>query len=138
MTFLHSEFFFWMLPGVAVLFYFWQTQKAPQSAPFSDEVLAQLRAPEITMGLRGRNTLLLAASILLIIAMAQPVILDEDAIGEGSVDVLIALDLSKKSREAFESEKVSAIDMVRHLRGENIALVGYDTRLYRISPYSTD
>ncbi|MDD2265410.1 hypothetical protein [Sulfuricurvum sp.] len=138
MTFLHSEFFFWMLPGVIVLFYFWQTQKAPQSAPFSEKTLAQLRAPEITMGLRGRNTLFLIASILLIIAMAQPVILDEDAIGEGSADVVMALNLSKKSREAFEAEKASAIDTVRHLRGENIALVGYDTQLYRISPHSTD
>ncbi|HZF70577.1 hypothetical protein [Sulfuricurvum sp.] len=138
MTFLHSEFFFWMLPGVIVLFYFWQTQKAPQSAPFSEKTLAQLRAPEITMGLRGRNTLFLIASILLIIAMAQPVILDEDAIGEGSADVVMALNLSKKSRESFEAEKASAIDTVRHLRGENIALVGYDTQLYRISPHSTD
>jgi tetratricopeptide (TPR) repeat protein len=138
MTFLHSEFFFWMLPGVVVLFYFWQTQKAPQSAPFSEKVLAQLRAPEITMGIKKRNTLFLIASILLIIAMAQPVILEEDAIGEGSVDVLIALNLSKKSREAFEAEKSSAIDLIRQLRGENIALVGYDTVLYRISPHTTD
>lgn len=138
MTFLHTEFFFWMLPGIAVLFYFWQTQKAPDSTPFSDEILAQLRAPEITMGLRGRNALLLIASILVIIAMAQPVMFEEEAIGEGRADVLIALNLSKKSLEAFEEEKASAIDLIRQLRGENIALVGYDTGLYRISPYSTD
>lgn len=138
MSFLHSEFFFWMLPGVVVLFYFWQTQKAPQSAPFSEMILAQLRAPEITMGLKRRNTLFLIASILVIIAMAQPVILEKDAIREGHADVLIALNLSKKSVEAFEAEKASAIDLIHQLRGENIALVGYDTVLYRISPHTTD
>jgi tetratricopeptide (TPR) repeat protein len=138
MTFLHPEFFYWMFPPIAVLFYFWQTQKSPKSAVFSENILDRLRSPETTMTLRGRNTLFLMAAILLIAAMAQPVIFQDEAAAEGRADVLIALDLSKKSHDAVESQKRSAIDMLRLLRGENISLVGYDTRLYRISPYSTD
>lgn len=138
MTFLHPEFFYWMFPPIAVLFYFWQTQKSPQSAVFSETNLERLRSPVITMTLRGRNTLFLTAAILLITAMAQPIIFQDEAVAEGEANVLIALDLSKKSPDAFEAQKRLAIDMLRLLRGENIALVGYDTRLYRISPFSTD
>lgn len=138
MTFLHSEFFYWMLPPIALLFYFWQTQKSPQSAPFSEAVLDRLHSPSTTMSLRGRNTLFLIAAILLIAAMAQPVIFQEDGAMEGKSDILIALDLSKKSPDALEAQKRSAIEMLRLLRGENISLVGYDTQLYRIAPFSTD
>lgn len=138
MTFLHSEFFFWMVPAVAVLFYFWLTQKPSRHPFFNEAVLERLRAPEITMGLKNRNILFLMAALLLIAAMAQPVILQKDPSAEGTVDVLIALDLSKKSLEAFEAEKRSAIDLIRTLEGENIALYGYDERLYRISPLTTD
>lgn len=138
MIFLHPEFFVWMLPPVLVLFYFWQTQKSPYSAVFSENVLKRLHAPEITTGLRARNLLFLIAALLLIVAMAQPVILQDEAAAEGRTDVLIALDLSKKSLDAFEEEKRSAIDTVRRLHDVNIAVVGYDTQLYRITPYTTD
>ena len=138
MTFLHVEFFIWMLPPVIVLFYFWLTQKSPQSTPFSEAILERLHAPAITMTLRARNTLFLIAAVLLIVAMAQPVILQDEAAAGGKTDILIALDLSKKSLDAFETEKMSAINIIRLLKGENIALVGYDEQVYRIAPYTTD
>lgn len=138
MSFLHVEFFLWMFPPVLVLFYFWQTQKSPHSAVFSEAVFNRLHAPEITMGLRARNSLFLIAALLLIVAMAQPVILQDEAAVEGRADVLIALDLSKKSLEAFEEEKRTAINTIHRLKGENIAIIGYDTQPYRIAPYTTD
>lgn len=138
MTFLHPEFFFWMVPGIAVLFYFWLTQKPSRNTFFNEAVLERLRAPEMTMGLKKRNILFLMAALLLITAMAQPVILQKDASAQGEVDLLIALDLSKKSLEAFETEKNTAIDLIRKLEGENISLYGYDERLYRISPLTID
>jgi len=138
MSFLHAEFFVWMVPPVLVLFYFWQTQKSPHSAVFGEAVFNRLHAPEITMGLRTRNILFLIAALLLIAAMAQPVILQDEAASEGRADVLIALDLSKKSLEAFEEEKRTAINTIRRLKGENIAVIGYDTQPYRIIPYTTD
>jgi len=138
MSFLHAEFFVWMVPPVLVLFYFWQTQKSPHSALFGEAVFNRLHAPEITMGLRTRNILFLIAALLLIAAMAQPVILQDEAASEGRADVLIALDLSKKSLEAFEEEKRTAINTIRRLKGENIAVIGYDTQPYRITPYTTD
>jgi len=138
MNFLHPEFFIWMVPPVLVLFYFWQTQKSPHSAVFGEAVFNRLHAPEITMGLRMRNILFLIAALLLIAAMAQPVILQDETASEGRVDVLIALDLSTKPANVFEEEKRTAINTIRRLQGENIAVIGYDTQPYRIAPYTTD
>ncbi|MDD5051802.1 MAG: hypothetical protein PHO27_03585 [Sulfuricurvum sp.] len=139
MIFLHPEFFFWMLVPVAVLFYFWQTQKSSTLPWFTESVLTRLRAPDVTMGLRGRNTLFLIAAILMISAMAQPVILENEAEVEDKVEILVAMDFSKKPILLFENEKLSVIDLINRLRGENIALVGYDgTHVYRVAPYSTD
>lgn len=138
MTFLHPEFLVWMTPGVLLLFYFWQTQKPREQPHFSEAILERLRPPEMTMGLKGRNNLFLIAAFLLIVAMAQPVILQNDPLRGGRADILIALDLSKKTPEAFKAEKNRAIDLIRSLEGENISLIGYDVRLYRISPATTD
>jgi len=137
-TFLHPEFFLWMLPPIMVLFYFWLTQQSREYHWFSPEITEKLRAPETTMGLRGRNILFLAASVLMITAMAQPVVLQKNDIGEGRADILIALDISKKSFEAFNEEKAQAIALVRSLAGERIAVIAYDQVLYRITPSSVD
>ncbi|MDD5716992.1 MAG: hypothetical protein PHW64_04240 [Sulfuricurvum sp.] len=138
MTFLHGEFFLWMIPPVAILFYFWQTQKPIDHPHLNEAALARLQAPEVTMGLRTRNTLFLIAALLLISAMAQPVILQDDAVSETRAHVMIAMDLSQKSIETFEQEKAAVVALIRHLEGESIALIGYDERLYRISPETTD
>lgn len=137
-TFLHPEFFGWMIPPVALLFYFWQTQKSQEHHYFSDESLRRLRAPEITMGLKGRNILFLLASVLIIAAMAQPVMLPKGDMAEGRADILIVLDLSNKTAEAFEKEKQETLDLIRRLEGERIAIVGISDALYRISPSSID
>jgi tetratricopeptide (TPR) repeat protein len=127
-----------MVPAAVVLFYFWQTQKPIHDTPFRETILERLRAPEITMGLKGRNILFFCASILLISAMAQPVILQKNLASEGHVEAVIALDLSKKPIEYFETEKIDAINAVHILEGQNISLIGYDKEIYRISPASTD
>lgn len=137
-TFLHPEFFGWMIPPVALLFYFWQTQKSREYHYFSDETVRKLRAPEITMGLKVRNVLFLLASLLMIAAMAQPVMIPKEDMEEGRADILIVLDLSKKSAEAFEKEKEETLNVIRVLEGERIAIVGISDALYRISPASID
>lgn len=138
MTFLHPEFLVWMLPGLAFLFYFWQTQKSLRHPHWSEEMQERLHAPQLTMGLKGRNILFLIASVFIVIAMAQPVILQNDPLNEGRAEIIIAIDLSQKTAENFEAEKQTAIDTILSLSGENIALLGYDEHVYRISPATID
>ena len=135
--FLHPEFFFWMVPPVVLLFYFWQTQQPLESRWLDSEMIRKLRARELTMGLKGRNTLFLAAALLLIGAMAQPVWLQRTPLKERSSDLLLAIDMSQNDRGAWEETKSTTIMLIDALEEETIGIVGYDRELFRIAPLST-
>lgn len=137
-AFLHPEFFAWMLPPVLALFYLWMTQKTSEQAVFSPKALERLRAPAVSMGLQGRNGLFLAASMLLIAAMAQPVAFDEASLSAPRANVLLAMDISYRSPEDFERSKGTLLSLISALEGENIGVVAYDEFPYRIAPLSRD
>lgn len=135
MSFNHSEFFLWMTPFVVVLFYFWLTQKSQEDHCFSKSALEKLRVSDQTWGLKGRNVLFLIASLLIITALAEPVMRGERiAVHE---TVTIALDISKRPVSEFEAMKKKAIRLVEKTEG-SVALVAYDVKVYRISPSSED
>lgn len=135
MSFLHSEFLFWLLPPTFILFYFWLTQKPLQNRWLSEGVLAKLRAPETTMGLKGRNTLFLMSAILLIIAMAQPVIIGSTPIKEKRLHITLVIDRGVGS---FEQTRSLALSSLYSVLGEEIELISFDDRVYRIAPLSND
>lgn len=136
--FIHPEFVFWMSLPIIVLFYFWQTQKGDRDTAFSPKALERLRAPAATMGLAGRNGLFFAASLLLIMAMAQPVLSENQPGITPKSDVVLAIDISEQSIENFDHSKEVAIALLSALKGENIGIVAYDETPYRISPLSQD
>lgn len=136
MSFNHSEFFLWMTPFVVVLFYFWLTQKSQEDHYFSKSALEKLRVSDQTWGLKGRNVLFLIASLLIITALAEPVMRGE-RITEVHEAVTIALDISKRPVSEFEAMKKKAIRLVEKTEG-SVALVAYDAKVYRISPSSED
>lgn len=135
MSFLHPEFLLWLLLPTLVLFYFWLTQKPLRNRWLSEEVLAKLRAPETTMGLKGRNTLFLISAVLIIIAMAQPVILDSIAIEGRELHIAIVID---RGEEDFEKTRSLALSTLYTLLGEKIELMAFDDQFYRIAPRSND
>ena len=135
MSFLHSEFFIWLLPPTFALFYFWLTQKPLQHRWLSETVVEKLRAPETTMGLKARNVLFFIAAILLIGAMAQPVILNSTPIKGEKLHILLVVDRGEGDAEKSRS---LALSTLYTLVGEEIELAAFDYRLYRISPRSDD
>ncbi|WP_310439549.1 tetratricopeptide repeat protein [Sulfuricurvum sp.] len=135
MSFLHPEFLLWLLAPTLALFYFWLTQKPLRNRWLDEEVLLKLRAPETTMGLKPRNTLFLAAAILLIIAMAQPVIIDSTPIKGKQLHIIVAIDLGEDN---FEQTHAHALSTLYTLLGERIELIAFDDHLYRIVPRSND
>jgi len=136
MSFLHPEFLFWMIPFVGVLFYFWFTQKRDNEYHFSPEALKKLRVSESNLDITGRNTLFLSASLLIIIALAQPVV-QQEKIVEAPLAVTIALDISTHSLIKFEAMKTNAMHLMDELEGA-IELLAFDSKIYRISPASKD
>lgn len=136
MSFLHPEFLFWLLPLSALLFYFWLTQKPLHHRWLRPETLERLRAPETTMGLKGRNALFMVASFLIIMAMAQPVILNPTPMESEKLHVVMVIE--QGDHELFEKNRSLALSTLYTLLGENIELIALDDALYSISPRSND
>ncbi|HLD22406.1 MAG TPA: hypothetical protein VJA83_00590 [Sulfuricurvum sp.] len=135
MSFLHPEFLGWLLVPTLILFYFWLTQKPRRTLGLREEILEKLRAPETTMGLQGRNTLFLLSSVLLIIAMAQPVVLDSTPMRGEELHIVMAID---RGEENFEQTRSLALSTLYTILGEEIELVAFDEKVYGISPRSND
>ena len=136
MSFLHPEFIFWMSPFVGILFYFWFTQKHQNQYHFSPEALEKLQVDGSELGDNGRNTLFLSASLLIILALAQPVV-EQEKIVDAPETIIIALDISNHPSLVFEAMKKNAIDLVAEFEGA-VELVAYNSKVYRIAPESTD
>ena len=145
MTFLHPEFIYLMLPPVLVLFYFILTQKEPMADYFDDETLKKLRVDEKRLTLRQRNLLYLAVFILLILAMAQPVI--EEArykVGASRPSVVAAIDISASMRtpDVYPSRLAAAVKkaevFVEAAGREKIALLAFGRDVYLVSPFTRD
>ncbi|MBD3825055.1 MAG: VWA domain-containing protein, partial [Epsilonproteobacteria bacterium] len=95
MSFLHPEFLYFMLPPLILLFALLLTQKESHAELFSDEVMAKLRVSANTLTLQARNGLFFLIGILLIVALAQPVIEEGSVeVKAKSSDITIALDIS--------------------------------------------
>lgn len=135
MSFLHPEFLLWLLVPTLTLFYFWLTQKPLRTLNVREEILEKLRPPETTMGLQGRNTLFLFSAVLLIIAMAQPVILDSTPIKGRGLHIVIAID---RGEENFELTRSLALSSLYTLLGEEIEVMAFDEKVYGIAPRSND
>jgi tetratricopeptide (TPR) repeat protein len=87
------------------------------------------------MGLKGRNALFLMSAILLIIAMAQPVIIGSTPIKEKRLHITLVIDRGVGS---FEQTRSLALSSLYSLLGEEIELISFDDRVYRIAPLSND
>ncbi len=136
MSFLHPEFLYWMTPLIGILFYFWFTQKRQNEHHFTQTALEKLRVDDSTLGSNGRNSLYLGASLLIILALAQPVV-QQEKIVEAPPSITIALDISTQPLLAFERMKKNAIRLVDEFEGE-VELVAFESNVYRIAPVSKD
>lgn len=118
-TFVHPEFFVWMLPPVLILFFFWFTQKSAEFEWLDPKIIERLRAKNSTMSLRSRNILFLIAAVLMITALAQPVIYHELA-KPPRLKVLIVMDLSS---EQIETSKALSLGILKRIQGDEVGVV---------------
>ena len=145
MKFVHPEFLYYMLPPLIVLFGLLLTQKEPQASYFSEEVMQRLRVVANTLSLKARNALFFLAAIFMIIALAEPVIVDgKTQIEQRSADILIALDISNSMLaedvypNRIELAKKKAIEFIRMLKQDRVGVVAFASGAYLVSPLSFD
>jgi Ca-activated chloride channel family protein len=134
-----------MLPPLFILFGLLLTQKEAQATFFAPDVIDRLRVSANTLTLKARNALFLLIGILLVIALAGPVIKEgKIAIKAKSADIMIALDISDSmlasdvypNRLKFAKQK--ALQFLHLAPQDRIGVIAFAKNSYLVSPLSFD
>ncbi|MDA7817998.1 VWA domain-containing protein [Sulfurimonas sp.] len=145
MSFLHPEFLYYMIVPMLILFTLLLTQKEPTKHFFNEEVMKKLMVSSGSLSLRFRNTLFLIIGLLMIVALAEPVIKDGVVkIKAKSADIMIALDISDSMLaedvypNRLELAKQKALTLLDESPNERIGVVAFAKNSYLVSPLSFD
>ncbi len=145
MSFLYPIFIYLMLPLIVILFYFILTGAKENYAMFDKDVLDKLRSESKSLSRAARNTLYLCAFILMIIALAQPVIKEGEVIVQAkSADILIGIDISDsmKAEDRYPNRldfaKSKAIELIKKAPHNRIGVLAFAKHDYIVSPLSFD
>ncbi|MCW8838087.1 MAG: VWA domain-containing protein, partial [Thiovulaceae bacterium] len=145
MSFLHPELLYYLLPPMFILFGLLLTQKESQAHFFSAEVIDKLRVSANTLTLKARNALFLLIGILIVLALAQPVIKEGSVeVKAKSADIMIALDISDSMLandvypSRLESAKKKALTLLADAPNERLGVIAFAKNSYLVSPLSFD
>ena len=145
MSFLHPEFLYFMLPPLFILFGLLLTQKESQAHFFSEEVMNKLRVSANTLTLRARNALFFLMAVLMVAALAQPVINNGVIkVKAKSADIMIALDISDSmlAEDVYPNRlklaKQKALEFLKLDSTERIGVIAFAKNSYLVSPLSFD
>jgi Ca-activated chloride channel family protein len=145
MSFLHPEFLYYMLPPIFILFTLLLTQKESQANYFSPDVMEKLRVSSNRLTLKARNALFMLMAVLMVIALAGPVINDgEVEIKAKSADIILALDISDSMLaqdlypNRLEVAKKKALDILKEAPNERVGIIAFAKNSYLVSPLSFD
>ena len=145
MIFLKPEYLYLMLPPTILLFYLMITKKDPLEGYFDPKILEKLRFDNDALGRMGRNLLLFASLVMMIVALARPVIAQKDIqTKQRRINLLIALDISDSMRARdrypdrlqFAKKRINAL--IDALPEADIALIAFGSGAYLVSPLSED
>ncbi len=144
MKFLHPEFFI-MLPFIFILFYLLFTDKKVLNHYFSEEMLEKLRVNANVLTANARNALYMFAFILMVIALAQPVMNGQKIkVQAKSSEIMIALDISDSMKaedfypSRIELAKMKILDFISNLESQRVGVSAFAKNAYLVSPLSFD
>ncbi|CAA6819233.1 MAG: BatB [uncultured Sulfurovum sp.] len=145
MTFVNPQFFLVMIVPFLILAFLISTNKERLSRVFNDRVLKRLSANDESMPLVVRNIILFISILLMIVAMARPVVEK----GERKVEVkgltlLSALDISGSMRSkdvypnrlAFAKKKMSAF--FDAMPSDEVGIMAFAHSSFVLAPFSSD
>lgn len=144
MIFLNPEFLYLLIPLVLLFVYILRKKHTDESF-FSDEMMAKLRVNSSGLSMRIRNMLFFIVGILMIVALAQPVINDGSiTIKAKSADIMVALDISDSmlAEDVYPNRlryaKQKALSLLKYAPNERIGVVAFAKESYLVSPLSFD
>ena len=144
MIFLHPSMLYLLLL-VVILFALLLTQKESHAHFFSQEVMDRLRVSANTLPLQVRNALFFLVAILLVLALANPVIQEGKVeVKAKSADIMLALDISDSmlAKDIYpnrlKAAKQKAIELLKLAPNERIGVIAFAKNSYLVSPLSFD
>jgi Ca-activated chloride channel family protein len=145
MIFLNPDYLLFMMIPTFILFFFIITHKSNIDSVFDQKMVEKLTFDNGSLGRMGRNFMLFAALILMIIALARPAIEKEDVKIKGKkIDMLIAIDISKSmlatdiypNRLEFAKQKI--YDFIESFKEANIGVIAFSSEGFLVSPMTQD
>jgi Ca-activated chloride channel family protein len=143
--FLHPELFYIFTIPLIILVYILTTKKRVEQSFFSKEILEKLTSSNGGLSTKMRTYLSLIALLFMVVALARPVEFDKSvAVKSNSVDVVIALDISKSmlakdhypNRLEFAKHKV--VKLLDRLGKNRVGVVAFAQNSYTVSPLTFD
>ncbi|HIQ47468.1 MAG TPA: VWA domain-containing protein [Sulfurovum sp.] len=145
MNFVNPQFFWVMIVPFLIFAFLISTNKEKLSRIFDEKVLKRLSASDESMPLMVRNILMLTAILMMIIAMARPVIEKGDRKVEvEGLTLLTALDISGSMRSkdvypnrlTFAKTKMAAL--FDAMPSDEIGVVAFAYSPFVLAPFSSD
>lgn len=144
MTFNNSEFL-WLLLLLAPLLYFVRVKSSDIERLFSKEVFKRVKINNNSLSKKWRNILMLLSMLLMVVALARPQIDNGEVEVKASfANVVTAIDMSKSMFASdvypnrFEFAKKKFFDSLDYFEKSKIALIGFSTQTFLISPLTQD
>lgn len=145
MSFVNPQFFWALIIPFVVFAFLISTNKERLSRIFDEKVLKRLSATDESMSLTARNTVMLLALLLMIIAMARPVIEKGDKTVEvQGLTLLSVLDISGSMRSTdvypnrleFAKKKMSML--FDAMPSDEIGVIAFAYSSFVLAPFSSD
>ncbi len=137
--------FLWLLLAVFLFVYFLKSDRAKVETLFSKEVLQKVAIKRHTLSKKSRSILLILAFVSSIFALARPQIDHGDIEVKSSfVNVVAAIDMSKSMfcddvyPNRFEFAKNKFYEALNSLKKSKVALIGFSSQTFLISPLTED
>jgi len=145
MTFLHTEFLYFMLPPLLLFYIFLLMRKESHEHYFSKEIMDKLKVNSNALTLKRRNSLLFLVGVLIAVAAAEPVLEDGTVrVRATGADIIIALDISDSmlAKDVYPSRlelaKKKALELIDGATKYRVGVIAFAKNSYLVSPVSLD
>jgi len=142
---LHNSEFLWLLLLLLPLLYIMKKNGSELGSIFSKEVLEKVQLKNQSFSKKVRNSLLLLAMALSIVALARPQLDNgEIKVKSSFINVVTAIDMSKSMfandvyPSRFDFAKKKFFDALAYFKNTKIALIGFSSQTFLISPLTED
>ncbi len=142
--FYHSEYL-WGLLIILPMLFFIKEKRNDISKIFKKEILEKIRINNGSISNKMRSFLLIGSFAFMILALARPIIINgKIEVKSNFLNLVTAIDISQSMfanddyPSRFEFAKKKFIDMLPYLKNTKVALIGFSSQTFLVSPLTED